>query len=60
MRRLTALLLTALLAAQGDRHVLACARALAFRNGYFDQSAEIWSDHGQLLASTHQMVYFRE
>ena len=50
----------ALLAAQGDRHVLACARALAFRNGYFDQSAEIWSDHGQLLASTHQMVYYRE
>lgn len=50
----------ALLASQGDRHVLACARALAFRNGYFDQSAEIWSDHGQLLASTHQMVYYRE
>lgn len=50
----------ALLAAQGDRHVLGTARALSFRNGYFDQSAEVWSDAGQLLASSHQMVYYRE
>lgn len=50
----------ALLAAQADRHVLGSARALNFRNGYFDQSAEVWSDDGQLLASTHQMVYYRE
>ncbi len=28
--------------------------------GYFDQTAEIWSDDNQLLASSHQMVYFRE
>jgi acyl-CoA thioesterase len=48
------------LAAQADRHVLGTARALTFRNGYFDQSGEIWSDAGVLLASTHQMVYFRE
>ena len=48
------------LAAQSDRHVLGTARALTFRNGYFDQSGEIWSDDGRLLASTHQMVYFRE
>jgi acyl-CoA thioesterase len=40
--------------------VLGSARALAYRNGYFDQSAEIWGDDGQLLASSHQMVYFRE
>jgi acyl-coenzyme A thioesterase PaaI-like protein len=50
----------AMLAAQSDRHVLGTARALNFRNGYFDQSAEVWSDAGQLLASTHQIVYFRE
>jgi acyl-CoA thioesterase len=50
----------ALLREQADRHVAGCARALNFRNGYFDQSAEIWSDGGLLLASTHQMVYFRE
>ena len=50
----------AMLAAQADRSVLGTARALNFRNGYFDQSAEIWNDAGQLLASTHQIVYFRE
>ncbi|MDN3922888.1 acyl-CoA thioesterase [Roseateles violae] len=49
----------ALLAAQGERPVLGCARGVNFRNGYFDQSAEVWSDAGQLLASTHQMVYFK-
>jgi acyl-CoA thioesterase len=48
------------LAAQGQRHLLATARALAYRNGYFDQTAEMWGEGGQLLASTHQMVYFRE
>lgn len=51
---------SALLARQADRHLLGTARALAFRNGYFDQSAEIWGDDGALLASTHQLVYFRE
>lgn len=50
----------ALLAAQGERHLLGTARALNFRHGYFDQSAEVWGDDGQLLASTHQMVYFRD
>lgn len=49
----------ALLADQGARPVLGCARALNFRNGYFDQSAEVWSDAGLLLASTHQMVYYK-
>ena len=49
-----------LLAAQGTRHVLGVARGLNYRNGYFDQSAEIWGEDGQLLASTHQMVYFRD
>jgi len=48
------------LAEQGGRHVLGVARALTYRNGYFDQSAEVWSDSGQLMASTHQMVYYRE
>lgn len=49
-----------MLKAQHDRHVLGVARALNFRNGYFDQSAEVWSDSKQLLASSHQIVYFRE
>ena len=50
----------AMLAAQGERPVLGTARALNFRNGYFDQSAEVWNSERQLLASTHQIVYFRE
>jgi len=49
-----------LLAAQGEHHLLGVARAQTFRNGYFDQSAEVWGQDGQLLATTHQMVYFRE
>ncbi len=49
----------AMLAAQGERHVLGTARALNFRNGYFDQSAEVWGSDRQLLASSHQIVYYR-
>jgi acyl-CoA thioesterase len=48
-----------MLAAQGARHVLGTARALNFRHGYFDQSAEVWGDDRQLLASSHQIVYYR-
>ncbi len=50
----------AMLEAQADRFVLGVAKALTFRNGFFDQTAEIWSDAGQLLASTHQIVYYRD
>ena len=49
-----------LLAAQDDRYLLGIARGLNFRNGYFDQSAEIWSDAGTLLASSLQLVYYRD
>lgn len=49
-----------MLAAQGEGFVVGVARALNFRNGFFDQSAEVWSGAGELLASTHQIVYFRE
>ena len=50
----------ALLAACGTGHVLAQARGQRFFNGYFDQSGELWSAGGQLLATTHQVVYFKE
>lgn len=50
----------AMLVEQSERYVLGVARALSFRNGYFDQVAEVWSDTGHLLASTHQIVYYRE
>ena len=50
----------ALLAAQGTAHVLGCARGLRFHQGFHDQTAEIWSAHGDLLAVGHQVVYFKE
>jgi acyl-coenzyme A thioesterase PaaI-like protein len=50
----------ALLAAQGERPVLGQARASHFGRGYHDQSAEIWSDAGALLATSHQVVYYKE
>ncbi len=50
----------AALARQSDRHVLGAARAMNYSNGFFDQSAEIWGDDGELLASSHQLVYYRE
>jgi acyl-coenzyme A thioesterase PaaI-like protein len=49
-----------MLAAQGDRPMLGVAHAVNFRDGYFDQSAQLWDDQRRLLASTHQLVYFRE
>ena len=48
------------LAAQGSAPVLGLARALNFRKGFFDQTAEVWSEDGGLLATTHQVVYFKE
>ena len=50
----------ATLAAMGNQHLLAHARAQQFRNGYFDQSAELWGPGGELLAVTHQIVYYKE
>jgi hypothetical protein len=50
----------AALAAQGDRPLLAAAGGRRFTLGFFDQSAELWSDDGHLLASSHQVVYFKE
>lgn len=50
----------ALLAKVGTRHVLGVAKALNYRHGYFDQTGELWSPEGQLLASTHQLVYFKD
>lgn len=49
-----------MLASVGGHAVLGCARALNFSNGYFDQTAEIWSSGGILLATSHQVVYYKE
>ncbi len=51
---------SAMLAANGDAATLGVARAQQFRNGYFDQSAELWGADGALLATSHQIVYYKE
>jgi acyl-CoA thioesterase len=48
------------LAAQGSEPVLGVARAGRFGKGFFDQSAEVWSSDGELLAVSNQVVYFKE
>ena len=48
------------LAQHGDKHVLAQASAQAFRNGYFDHTAQLWDSEGELLATSHQIVYYKE
>ena len=48
------------LAALGSSFVLGQAKAQCFFNGFFDHSAQLWSGAGTLLATTHQVVYFKE
>ena len=45
---------------QGTGYLLGSARGLNFGKGFFDQSAEVWSTDGSLLASSHQVVYYKE
>ncbi|MBC7919183.1 MAG: thioesterase family protein [Rhodoferax sp.] len=47
------------LAQTGTGYLLGQARATGFRSGFFDQSAQIWNEAGVLLASSHQVVYFK-
>jgi acyl-CoA thioesterase len=48
------------LAVQGARPVLAKADSMRFGGQFFDQQGEVWSDSGKLLASTSQVVWFRD
>jgi acyl-CoA thioesterase len=43
----------------GNDFVLCTAHANRFTRGYFDQSAQVWTRDGVLLATTHQVVYFK-
>lgn len=43
----------------GNAYLLGQARAKAFRNGYFDQTAILWDEAGAVLATTHQLVYYK-
>ena len=51
---------TSSLTRQASRPVLAAAKGQRFYRGYFNQVAEIWSDEGELLVSSVQMVYFKD
>lgn len=48
------------LQATGAGYLLGQAEAQAFRSGYFDQTAQLWNEAGELLATTHQVVYYKE
>jgi acyl-CoA thioesterase len=48
------------LQATGAGYLLGQARAQEFRNGFFDQSAQLWNEAGTLLCSSNQIVYFKE
>jgi acyl-CoA thioesterase len=47
------------LAAEDISRVLATADAKIFHKSYGDQSGELWSPGGRLLATTHQIAYFK-
>jgi hypothetical protein len=51
---------SAALIEHGDKEVLGHARALQFYDGFFDQTAEVWTPEGRLLATTSQIVYYKE
>ena len=44
----------------GTGYLLGQAQAQAFRHGFFDQSAQLWSEDGTLLATSTQLVYYKE
>lgn len=48
------------LARQGTRPLLGLADAHTFRDGFADQSAELWGDDGTLLAVSHQVTWYRD
>ncbi len=50
----------AMLARTGSGYLLAQAQAQQFRNGFFDQNAQLWNEAGELLVTTHQVVYYKE
>jgi acyl-CoA thioesterase len=47
------------LAGEDISQVLAVADARIFHKSYGDQSGELWSPNGRLLATTHQIAYFK-
>jgi hypothetical protein len=35
-------------------------RGSGFARGYFDHHGHLWNEAGTLLATTHQVVYYKE
>lgn len=48
------------LAEVGTGHLLGRATGQQFAQGFFDQSAQLWSRAGHLLATSNQIVYYKE
>ena len=48
------------LEAAGTGYLLAQARGQGFGSGYFDHTGQVWSEGGGLLATTHQVMYYKE
>ncbi|HYD95566.1 MAG TPA: thioesterase family protein [Noviherbaspirillum sp.] len=44
----------------GTHHVFMQAKANAFCGGYYDQEGQVWAEDGTLLATTQQMVWYRD
>ena len=44
----------------GSGYLLGQAQSQTFQHGFFDQSAQLWSEAGQLLATSTQLVYYKE
>jgi hypothetical protein len=48
------------LATVGTGYLLGRARGQQFSNGFFDQAAQLWSEAGALIATSSQIVYYKE
>lgn len=48
------------LAEAGEDYVLGVADANVFNKGYDDQTAQLWTRGGKLLATSQQIIYFRD
>ncbi|TWO70293.1 thioesterase family protein [Caenimonas sedimenti] len=51
---------SAVLAQTGTSFLLLQAKGQGFRNGYFDHTGQLWNEAGELLATTTQVVYYKE
>ena len=48
------------LAQVGSGFLLVQAQGQGFGGGYFDHAGQLWDESGTLLATTHQVVYYKE